>query len=94
MTYKVLKKHLPAKERASKRREAQKIAAKIREFIKDQLMKGKPVSLMSIRRHFNRYNLRTCTLSNHYAHIRRQLSKQGISVCRVGHGVYQSKESK
>lgn len=94
VTYKVLKKHLPSKERVSKRRDAQKLAIKIREFIKIQLEKGKPLSLLSIKRHFDRHQLRTCTLSNHYAHIRRQLSRQGISVCRVGHGVYQSQETK
>lgn len=89
--YEIVKKHLPATERASKRRDEQKLAARIRVFIKDQLLKGKPVSLMTIRRHFSKYGLRTCTVSNHYAFIRRQLTTQGLNISRVGHGVYQKK---
>lgn len=87
--YQVIKKHLPAKERSSKRRDQQKLALRIRMFIEDQLVKGKPVSLMNIKRHFSKYGLRTCTISNHYAFIRQQLTKQGMKVSRVGHGVYQ-----
>lgn len=90
--YRVLKKHMPAQERASKRKDEQKLAGRIRDFIKEQLLKGKPVSLMSIRQHFARHGLRTCTLSNHYAFIRRQLTKQGVPIKRVGHGIYQRKQ--
>lgn len=90
--YEVVKKHLPAMEKASKRRDKQKLAGRIRAFIKDQLMKGKPVSLMTIRRHFSKHGLRTCTISNHYAFIRRQLTTEGMNVRRVGHGIYQQKD--
>ncbi len=90
--YEIIKKHLPALERNSKRRDEQKIAGRIRAFIKEQLLKGKPVSLIAIRRHFSKYGLRTCTISNHYASIRHQLTNQGVKICRVGHGVYQRKE--
>ena len=87
--YQIVKKHLPAAERASKRRDEQKIAGRIRAFIKEQLLKGKPVSLMTIRQHFSKYGLRTCTISNHFAFTRRQLANQGTQVNRVGHGIYQ-----
>jgi len=90
--YEIVKKHLPATERASKRRDEQKLAGQIRAFIREQLMKGKPVSLMTIRRHFSKHGLRTCTISNHYAFIRRQLKTKGMNVQRVGHGVYQRKD--
>lgn len=89
VNYQIVKKHLPARERSSKRRDQQKLASRIRMFIEDQLVKGKPVSLMTIRRHFSKYGLRTCTISNHYAFIRQQLTKQGMKVSRVGHGIYQ-----
>lgn len=88
--YEIVQKHLPAQEQASKRRDEQQVAGKIRSFIKEQLLKGKPVSLMTIRRQFSKYGLRTCTISNHYAFIRRQLNNQGLNVRRVGHGVYQN----
>jgi hypothetical protein len=90
--YEIIKKHLPAAERASKRRDEQKLAGQIRAFIREQLMKGKPVSLISIRRHFSKYGLRTCTVSNHYAFIRKQMKTKGMNVQRVGHGIYQRKD--
>ena len=90
--YEILKKHLPASEKASKRRDEQKLASLIRAFIREQLLKGKPVSLMTIRRHFSKHGLRTCTISNHYAFIRRQFKTKGMNIQRVGHGVYQRKD--
>ena len=90
--YQIVKKHLPALDKASKRRDEQSLALNIRSFIKEQLLKGKPVSLMTIRKQFLKHGLRTCTISNHYAFIRRQLMKQGMPVRRVGHVIYQKKE--
>jgi hypothetical protein len=87
--YEIVKQHIPAVEKASKRKDEQRLAALIRRFIKDQLLKGKPLSLMMIRRHFNKYGLKTCTISNHYASIRRELTAAGNRIRRVGHGIYQ-----
>jgi len=87
--YEIVKQHIPAEEKSSKRKDEQRLAALIRRFIKDQLLKGKPLSLMMIRRHFNKYGLKTCTISNHYASIRQELKNAGRRIQRIGHGIYQ-----
>ena len=89
--YDIIKKHSSIA-KSSKRLDEQKIAASIRQFIEEQLMDGKPISLLAIKHQFCKYNLRTCTVSNHFAFTRKKMTINGSKIERVGHGIYQKKD--
>ena len=85
--YEILETKIPTQTR--KRSRILKTSQKIRDFIKNEFLKGKVVSLQTLKKRFNRHQLTSACLCNHMKVVREELEDEGYSVKKVGGGKYQ-----
>ena len=65
-----------------------KNAQKIRQHIKETLLNGDVIRLSDVAKKFKRYKLTLACFCNHLKAVRDELSSEGHSVRRIGHGEY------
>jgi hypothetical protein len=63
-------------------------AAKIRNFIRNKFLAGKPVSLKELKEKYKKHNLTDACLCNHLAMARKALSREGYSFRKIEAGKY------
>lgn len=63
-------------------------AQKIQSFIETRLMSGKPLSLKDLKKKYNTLEITDACLCNHFANVRKKLSKNGHEFSKVGAGTY------
>lgn len=65
-----------------------KRAKKIKNSIKNSLIKGKIVSLKDLSKKYSKYKITTACLCNHFKQIREELKTQGYNFTKIGGGKY------
>jgi len=63
-------------------------AAKIRKQMMDFILKNKVVSFKQIQKKFEKENISTSALSNHFTYVRYVLAQNGIKLEKVKNGLY------
>lgn len=66
-----------------------KNAAKIRKFVEQRLLSGKPVSLKQLKEKYKDWDVTDACLCSHLSSIRRMLISQGYEINKLGAGTYQ-----
>ncbi|HUW48768.1 MAG TPA: hypothetical protein VMW36_08510 [Patescibacteria group bacterium] len=84
--YKVVDKLLPKSKRS--REDILASANKISRFVKNNLLKGKTVSLQGLKKKYQDEPITSACLCSHFSKVRKELSKEGHSVEKVGSGKY------
>lgn len=64
----------------------------IRDWIKTQLIAGKQVKLNGIFETFSELNMTKAAYCTHYTAVRKELTKEGWKIEKVGGGTYQAKK--
>lgn len=85
--YQIVEKLYPS----SQKRDRQTIlaeATRIRKFIQDRLLEGKPVSLKELKEMYKEHKLTDACLCNHLAVVRKALGSQGRKFRKLGAGKY------
>lgn len=72
-----------------KRTTLRKHATTIRKWIKKTMLEGKPLRTAKIAQHYQKYELTKSCFCTHFAEVRQELEKEGHTIKKVGHGVYQ-----
>jgi hypothetical protein len=85
--YKIIKKDVCLKN--DSRQNITKKAKQIREKIFKILLKKKKITFKQIQERFESENISTSALSNHFTHVRHQLSVKGYKVIKIKNGVYE-----
>ena len=65
-----------------------KLASNIQAFIRDKLLKGKPVSLKELKTKYEKLKITDACLCNHLSSVRKSLVSEGKVVEKVGAGAY------
>jgi len=63
-------------------------AKKIQKFVRDQLLRGNPVSLKILKEKYKNCNVTDACLCNHLSNVRKSLVSEGKNVEKVGAGKY------
>jgi hypothetical protein len=63
-------------------------AAKIRKEMMDFILKNKVVTFKQIQKKFEKENISTSTLCNHFTHVRHELANMGITIKKIKNGIY------
>lgn len=63
-------------------------ANKIRQYIKESLLKGETVSLKDLNHKYKSYKLTNACLCIHFAHVRKELTTEGRTLVKIGGGKY------
>ena len=74
---KKLKKIFPQKRKSSQR---------LRSFIENKLLKGKPLALKQLEKQYPDYSY--VSLCNHFSSVRKVLTEKGYKIAKVGQGAY------
>jgi hypothetical protein len=85
--YKIIKKNVCLKN--DSRENITKKAKQIREKIFNLLLKKKKITFKQIQEKFESENISTSALSNHFTHVRHQLSIKGYKILKIKNGVYE-----
>ena len=85
--YKIIKKNVCVKN--DSRQNITKKAKQIREKILNLLLKKGKITIKQIQEKFESENISTSALSNHFTHVRHQLSIKGYKVLKIKNGVYE-----
>ena len=63
-------------------------ANRVKNYIVQQFLEGKVVSLSDLRKKFKKDNLNTSTLCNHIARVKTELEAKGTHIEKIGTGEY------
>jgi hypothetical protein len=63
-------------------------AAKIRTKMLEFILKQKIVTFKQIQKKFEKENISTSALCNHFTHVRHQLANMGINIKKIKNGIY------
>lgn len=86
LDYKIIKKLYPNPKTG--RSDLLKNAFKIRQHIRQTLIKGQSISLKDLRENYKQFNLTDACLSNHLSITRKELAKEGYRIKRLKAGSY------
>lgn len=84
--YKKIKKLFPEKRKS--RKEILEESSKIQEFVQNQFLNGKSLSLKELKDKYEKWNLTDACLCQHMARVRKKLTKKGHEFEKIGAGVY------
>lgn len=84
--YKVIQKNV-LKTKATRSNITNK-AAKIRTKMMDFILKKKIVTFKQIQKKFEKENISTSALCNHFTHVRHELANMGITIKKIKNGLY------
>jgi len=76
-------------ERKKPRKQLRENAEIIRDWIKEKLLNGEPVRLKDLSEKFACYDLTLSAFSNHFTAVKKELTKKGYEVKKIGQGKYQ-----
>jgi len=63
-------------------------AAKIRTAMMDFILKKKIVTFQQIKKKFEKENISSSALCNHFSHVRHELANMGIIIKKIKNGLY------
>jgi hypothetical protein len=85
MEFEIIEKIYP---KARPRSSILKNAKKIKDYIYENLSSGNPVSLKDLKKKYKNCQITDACLCNHLSSVRKQMSKSGKHVRKIGQGIY------